>query len=102
MSPSFTIGIILGGIIIILNFNFLQSTIIKAFQQSPVIRRKKKSLLIAKSFLRLFILGWIIFAMLKYKLVDPIGLAVGLSIIFLSIVSLGISIAWKSGNWRVF
>jgi hypothetical protein len=101
MSRSFTLGIILGGIIIILNLSFLQSTIIKAFQQNPVIK-KNKSLLITKSFLRLFFLGGIIFVLLKYDIADPVGLAVGLSIVFFSIVSLGISSAWKSGNWRVF
>ncbi len=94
MSRSFTLGIILGGIIIILNFSFLQSTIIKAFQEKPVVR-KKKFILILKSFLRLFLLGVIIFFLLKYDLVDPIGLAIGLSIIFFSIVSMGISSAFK-------
>lgn len=101
MSRSFTLGIILGGIIIILNLGFLQSTIIKAFQQNPVIK-KNKSLLITKSFLRLFFLGGIIFVLLKYDIADPVGLAIGLSIVFFSIVSLGISSAWKSGNRRVF
>ena len=94
MSRSFTLGIIMGGIIIILNFRFLQSTIIKAFQQKSV-DRKRKSLLIVKSFLRLLFLGGIIFFLFKYDLVDPIGLAIGLSIIFFSIVSMGISSACK-------
>jgi len=101
MSRSFTLGIILGGILIIINFSFLQSTIIKAFQYNPVIK-KKKSLLIAKSFVRLSLLGGIIYALLKYDLADPIGLAIGLSIIFFSIVSLGLSSAWKIRNRRVF
>jgi len=94
MSRSFTLGIILGGIIIILNFSFLQSTIIRAFQKKSV-NRRKKSALIAQSFLRLFFLGSIIFFLLKYDLVDPIGLAIGLSIIFFSIVSMGISSAFR-------
>lgn len=101
MSRSFTLGIILGGIIIILNFGFLQSTIIKAFQDNPGIRGKKP-LLMVKSFLRLFILGGIIFTLLKYELADPVGLAIGLSIIFFSIVSLGISSAWRTRNRRIF
>ena len=101
MSRSFTLGIILGGTIIILNFSFLQSTILRAFQQNLVIK-KKRFLLIAKSLLRLFILGGIIFTLIKYDLADPIGLAVGLSIVFLSIVSLGISNALKTRNWRLF
>jgi hypothetical protein len=101
MSRSFTLGIILGGIIVIVNFSFLQSTIIKAFQNTPAIK-KKKFLLIVKSFFRLLLLGIIIYVLLKYDLADPIGLAIGLSIIFFSVVSLGISSAWKTGNWRGF
>lgn len=101
MSRAFTLGIILGGIIIILNFRFLQSTIIKAFQDNHAVTGKKSTLML-KSFLRLFFLGGIIFILLKYELTDPIGLAIGLSIIFFSIVSLGISSAWKSRDRRVF
>jgi hypothetical protein len=101
MSRSFTFGLIMGGIIVIINFNFLQSTMIKAFQNTPALK-KKKFLLIIKSLLRLFLLGIIILALLKYKLADPVGLAVGLSIIFFSIVSLGISSILKTGNRRVF
>ena len=101
MSRSFTLGIILGGIMIILNFSFLQSTIIKAFQNNPVIKGKK-SILMVKSFLRLFLLGGIIFALIKYDLADPVGLAIGLSVIFFSIVSLGITNVWKTRNWRLF
>jgi hypothetical protein len=101
MSRSFALGIILGGIIIIINFSFLQSTIIKAFQNNPVIKTKK-SRLILKSFLRLFLLGAIICGIIKFRFADPIGLAIGLSIIFFTIVSLGISNAWKTRNWRAF
>jgi hypothetical protein len=101
MSRSFTFGLIMGGIMVIINFNFLQSTIIKAFQNTPAVT-KKKFRLILQSFLRLSLLGAVIFALLKYNLADPIGLALGLSIIFFSIVSLGISSIWKTGNRRVF
>jgi hypothetical protein len=101
MSRSFALGIMVGGILVIANFNSLQSTIIKAFQNTPLLK-KKKFLLIVKSLLRLFLLGVIIFVLLKYNLADPIGLALGLSIIFFSIVSLGISSVWKTGNRRVF
>jgi len=100
MSRSFTLGIILGGIIIIINFGFLQSTIIKAFQNNPDIRGKKP-LLMVKSFLRLFLLGGIIFILLKYELADPVGLAIGLSIVFFSIVSMGISSAWRTRKRRI-
>jgi len=94
-------GVILGGLLVFVNFSFLQSTIINAFQNNPFIK-KKKSVLIFKSFFRLTLLGGIIFTLIKYDLANPIGLATGLSIIFLSIVSMGIGSAWKSRNWRAF
>lgn len=100
MSRSFTLGIILGGIIIIINFGFLQSSIIKAFQKNPG-ARGKKPLLMVKSFVRLFLLGGMIFFLLKYELADPVGLSIGLSIVFLSIVSMGISSAWRTGKRRI-
>jgi hypothetical protein len=101
MSRSFALGIILGGIIVLINFSFLQSTIIKTFQNNPVIKTKKTRLIL-KSFLRLFLLGAVICGIIKFRFADPIGLAVGLSIIFFTIVSLGISNAWKTRNRRAF
>jgi hypothetical protein len=99
-SHTFALGIILGGLMVIINFSFMQSTIISAFSKGPV-SKKKKVLLIAKSFLRLFILGGIIYALMKYNWTDPIGLAIGLSIVFFGIVSLGLSNAWKTRAWRL-
>lgn len=101
MSRSFTLGIILGGILIIANFSFLQASIGKAFQHNQLTKGRKSSL-ITKSFLRLFFSGGIIFVIIKYDLADPIGLTVGLSIVVLSIVSFGIGMAYKTRNWRVF
>ena len=77
MTHSFTFGIIVGGFVVIANFNFLQSTI-------------------RKSFFRLSVLGGIIYFLITRQVVDPIGLTIGLSTVVLGIVSFGLLRAWKS------
>ncbi len=95
MSHSMTLGVISGGFIAIANFALLQSIIRRAFQSDEIIKAKK-ILLVVKSFFRLLILGVIIYILVTRGWVDPIGLTVGLSTIVFSIVSYGISRAWKS------
>ena len=95
MSHSMTLGIILGGFIIIVNFSFLQSTIRKSFPPDGSLKTKKFPLMI-KSFFRLLILSVIIYVLITRGWVNPIGLTIGLSIVVLSIVSYGISKAKKS------
>ena len=94
MSRSFTLGIILGGFVIIANFSFLQSTIKKAFHPEELVRTRK-AILIMKAFFRLLFLGGIIYLLITRGLVNPIGLTIGLSIIVFSIVSVGIYNARK-------
>ena len=97
MSRTVTLGVILGGLIIIVNFNILQHTIRRAFPSEKVVE-DKKSILIIKGYLRLLALGAAIYFILKFDMVDPIGLTVGLSTVVFSIVSLGISLAFKILN----
>jgi len=94
MSHTVTLGVILGGLIIIVNFNILQHTISRAFPSEKVVE-KRKSILIIKSHFRILALGAVIYFILKLRMVDPIGLTVGLSTVVFSIVSLGISRAFK-------
>jgi hypothetical protein len=58
--------------------------------------KKGKFSIIVKSYLRLFAIGAIIYLLIDKSLVDPIGLAVGVSTILFSIVSLGISLVVKT------
>ncbi len=92
--PRFTLGIILGGLIIIANFNLLQLTIRKCFSPEGVLNSRKMSIII-KSYLRLLAMGIVIYLLVGYSLVDPVGLAIGLSIVVISITSIGIRAAWK-------
>jgi hypothetical protein len=95
MSSAFTGGVILGGIIAIANFHVLQHTIRGAFSPQGNMKGGKFSI-IMKYYLRLLALGVIIYVLLKKGFVDPVGLAVGISIIVFSVIGLGINLAFKS------
>jgi hypothetical protein len=90
-----TLGVILGGMVVITNFGILQSTIRKAFPGDES-TRIRKGLLIAKSFFRLSVLGVIIYLLITRGMVDPVGLAIGLSTVVFSIVSFGVGRALRS------
>jgi len=94
LSPAQTLGTILGGLLIIANFKLLQHTIRKAFSSDGRFNAGKVSI-IAKYYLRLLVLGIIIFVLIDKGWVDPIGLAIGLSTVVISISVLGISMAKK-------
>ena len=95
MSYSFGGGVFLGGLIAITNFHVLQHTIRGAFVSEGSMRKGKFSIII-KSYLRLVAIGVIIYLLIDKSLVDPIGLAVGVSTVLFSIVSLGIILAVKT------
>ena len=92
-----TTGVILGGFIIIANFKVFQHTIRRAFSPQCVMNTKEISIII-KYYFRLLALGMIIYILIDSGWVDPVGLAVGLSTVVISIVSFGINRAWKDFN----
>ncbi len=94
MRPSFTLGVILGGLIIIGNFIVLQATIRSAFTPEGTMINKKTSI-VTKYYLRLAILGLIIYILVTNEWVDIVGLLIGLSIIVLNILIVGIRFAIK-------
>jgi hypothetical protein len=97
MSAPFTLGVITGGFIIIANFSVLQHTIRCAFSDQGGLRGKKLSL-IAKSYFRLAFMGVIIYIVITNGWVDPLGLAIGLSIVIFSIFNLGVRSAWRTSS----
>ncbi len=97
MSSTFTLGIILGGLIIIANFNVLQHTIRSSFSPDGVMKNNKLAI-VAKYYFRLAILAVIIYILITNGWVNPIGLAIGLSIVVFSIVSIGIRAVWKTSS----
>ena len=100
LSSSFTLGIILGGFIIIANFKVLQHTIRRGFSSQGVMNASK-FFIIVKYYLRLLALGVVICYLIKRGWVDPVGLAVGLSTVVISIVSFGIKTAFKTVTGEV-
>ena len=95
MSHSLTLGIILGGLVIMTNFHVFQHTIRRAFSPQGIMQAAKISI-IAKYYFRLLALGIIIYILITRGWVDPVGLALGLSTVVISIVSLGVRRAWKT------
>ncbi|MBW1998221.1 MAG: ATP synthase subunit I [Deltaproteobacteria bacterium] len=91
-----TLGIILGGLVSIANFNLLQNTITKTFPLNEGAGRGKKTILLLKSYFRLLGLGIAIYLLLKSGRIDPIGLAIGLSTVVIGIISFGITNALKT------
>ena len=94
MRQSFTTGIILGGLITIANFHLFQHVFRGVFPPEGSMKTNKMSI-IAKFFLRLLGLGIIIYFLLTFLWVDPIGLIIGLSTVVIGIVSFGIKNAFK-------
>ena len=95
MDHAFTLGIILGGIIAILNFDVLQRIISGAFFGNRP-KRPKKIIGIIIFYLRFTVIGIIIFFLMRRNWLDPIGLTIGLSVVVIGIVSFGISNLFKA------
>lgn len=89
-----TMGVILGGLVIMANLGLLQHTIRRAFAGDGTITRSRWSVAL-KIFFRLLALGVILFALIACEWINPVGLAVGLSTLFISIVGFGIKRACK-------
>jgi len=97
MTVHFTLGVILGGLIIIANFSLLHNTMRNAFSDQGAMKGKKMAL-IAKFYFRLAIMGLIIYILITNGWVNPLGLAVGLSIVVLSILNFGIRAAFRTSS----
>ena len=100
MSSTFTLGIILGGLIIIANSNVLQNTIVSAFGSDGAVKSSKK-VIIAKYYFRLAVAGVIIYILITNAWVNPIGLTIGLSTVVISIIYFGIHMAWKTSSEEI-
>jgi hypothetical protein len=82
-SQKFALGIILGGIIVTINFHLMASAIRKALSMG---RASSGTTVIVKYFIRFILSGILIFALIKGQIVHPIGLVIGLSIVVSSIL----------------
>ena len=97
MSANFTLGVILGGLIIIGNFRLLQNTIRAAFPTGGVMKRNKGTIII-KFYFRLAILGLILYMLITNGWVNPLGLTAGLSIVVITILYVGIQAVFRTSS----
>ena len=95
MSNAFTAGIIVGGLLVITNFHVFQHTIRQGLLSDGQ-GKAKKGPVIAKYYLRLLAMGLLIYFLLTQKWVHPVGFAIGLSIVVISIAALGIHMIRKT------
>jgi len=90
-----TLGVVLGGLIITANFGALQHTIRRAFAADGTMTAGKASVIV-KYYVRLLALGIVLFVLITQGWVNPIGLAVGLSTLLISIFGFGIKRVCKT------
>ncbi|MDY6973144.1 MAG: ATP synthase subunit I [Thermodesulfobacteriota bacterium] len=95
MSSNFTLGIILGGFMIIASFTLLQRAVVCGVSSQGVMGASKRVIML-KCYFRLAIVGIIIYILLTKQWVNPIGLAIGLSTVVISIISTGIRAVLKT------
>lgn len=79
----FARGVLFGGLLVTINFHLLSKTLQKALTPPHL---ASHNLVLIKYYLRFFATGFIIFILIVAKIVHPIGLVLGLSIVVLSII----------------
>ena len=97
LSPEQTLGTIIGGLLIITNFKVFQHSIRRIFNNTDF-KKINKTSIILKYYIRLITLGFIIFLLLMKGWINPVGLAIGLSTLVISITILGIGMVLKTKN----
>lgn len=79
----FAVGIVCGGLLVTVNFHLLHRTLKKALRPPHLASHHA---VLAKYYLRFAVSGLILFLLISNKLVDPLGLFVGLSVVVASIM----------------
>ncbi|MDI6791044.1 MAG: ATP synthase subunit I [Thermodesulfobacteriota bacterium] len=90
---NFALGILAGGIIASFNFYWLQTALRKIFDQQVVFGHK--AIYYAKYYLRLGIMGIVLYELIVNKMVHPLGLIIGLSVIVINIMVIAFTELWK-------
>jgi hypothetical protein len=78
----FALGMILGGLIVTINFHMLYRTLKRALTPPHL---SSHHTVIAKYYVRFTVSGLILFWLISNKHVDPLGLILGLSVVVLSL-----------------
>jgi len=86
MPPIFTLGIAMGGLIVLINFHLMYLILKKALIPDHLASPKS---VIIKYYLRLLGTGFILYLLIAKRLVDPLGLVVGLSVVVINLTLVG-------------
>ncbi len=81
--PAFAFGIFCGGLLVTVNFHLLAKTLRRALAPGAA---TSHNVVIAKYYLRFLTSGFVIFALIAGRVVHPLGLVIGLSIVVTSII----------------
>lgn len=84
----FSLGVLLGGFISIVNFYWMDRSLRNAFEKNT---GNVKGLIIGKYFLRLALTAIVLYFLIAYETVNIIGLLIGLSIVIINIVAVVIT-----------
>ncbi|MEW6328090.1 MAG: ATP synthase subunit I [Thermodesulfobacteriota bacterium] len=93
ISLNFALGVLAGGIVASFNFYWLQTALRKIFDQHVV--RRTKVIYYIKYYLRLIIVGVVLYEMIVNNIVHLLGLIVGLSVIVINIMVIAFTELWK-------
>lgn len=93
----FTVGVAAGGVLANLSFLLLHQTLRKMFVENMAQGKKTPGVfgVIIKYYIRFVFTGLIVLVLLKYKLADPIGLLIGLSVIVINLTATGFYLAHR-------
>jgi len=86
MPPLFSLGVGAGGLIILINFHLLYRVLKKAFIPD---RLASPKVVIIKYYLRLLATGILLYFLVAKRMVDPLGLILGLSVVVINLTLLG-------------
>jgi hypothetical protein len=79
----FSLGVLLGGFISIVNFYWMDRSLRNAFEKNT---GNIKGLVVGKYFLRLALTAIVLYFLIAYKTVNVIGLLIGLSVVMINII----------------
>jgi hypothetical protein len=88
MPLRFTFGVGLGGLIILINFSLLYRILKKALIPNQLSSPK---VVIIKYYLRLLGTGILLYLLISQKIVDPLGLILGLSVVVINLTLMGLN-----------
>jgi hypothetical protein len=95
MSPRFTLGVILGSLISIINFHWLHRDLRKVFSN---LTGSVKGRIMFKYYIRLAVTAVILYFIVSREVVDVVGLIAGLSVVVINIVVTAVMVLSKKNS----